>query len=376
MGPLGFACSWESPRSRTWSGSALRFFQALSDQTSVIDVGLDPPVYLKRAAKLAFARRRNGKWITTWRWSRAWDHWAANSINRSARIHHCGAVLQVQDLANTDIPYYVWQDLNILGLLRVADAQGGLPGGFESTSIMQLSKRVARQRRVYASAQGLVPMSTWLARQLEDEGIPSERIHVIHPGSNIADAAAWPALGDTSSSIRAPQRLLFVGRDFYRKGGDATVAAFLILRQRRPDLQLTIIGPPKWPMPGFIPAGVQYLGPQSTAAVMEAMLTHDGFVMPSRFEAFGIAPAEALCCGLPPLVRNAFAMPEVVNKHNGVLVESLDVDEIVAGMELLLSEELRKRCKESANKARRYWSWSRAAGDFLKILRQDGLLPD
>jgi glycosyltransferase involved in cell wall biosynthesis len=129
-------------------------------------------------------------------------------------------------------------------------------------------------------------------------------------------------------------------------------------------------------MPGFIPAGVQYLGPQSTAAVVEAMLTHDGFVMPSRFEAFGIAPAEALCCGLPPLVRNAFAMPEVVNKHNGVLVESLDVDEIVAGMELLLSEELRKRCKESANKARRYWSWSRAAGDFLKILRQDGLLPD
>src|SRR3954469_14190256 len=90
-GPLGFACTWERPRQHTWSGTPLRFFEALRDATAVADLGPDPSPLARRALKAAFTRRRDGRWVTTWKWSSTWDRLAGATVRRRPEGGGCRA---------------------------------------------------------------------------------------------------------------------------------------------------------------------------------------------------------------------------------------------------------------------------------------------
>jgi glycosyltransferase involved in cell wall biosynthesis len=68
------------------------------------------------------------------------------------------------------------------------------------------------------------------------------------------------------------------------------------------------------------------IGTPDRDGLVAAYRSADIMLFPSRLEGFGIAPAEALACGIPVVTTNASALPEVVD-HNqsGILVEPNDV---------------------------------------------------
>ena len=96
---------------------------------------------------------------------------------------------------------------------------------------------------------------------------------------------------------------------------------------------------------------------------------HDVFVMPSRFEGFGIALVEALASGLPCVARQACAMPEIVRSgDNGELIVSDDPAELAAAVAKVLADDaMFERVAAQADDVRRYYSWRRAADDVLAI---------
>lgn len=62
----------------------------------------------------------------------------------------------------------------------------------------------------------------------------------------------------------------------------------------------------------------------------------DIFVMPSEAELLSIASLEAMACGLPVLLANAVALPELVTQGvNGYLFKPGNVEDIARHMELL-----------------------------------------
>ena len=63
-----------------------------------------------------------------------------------------------------------------------------------------------------------------------------------------------------------------------------------------------------------------------------------GLVFPSLSEGFGLPAVECLACGVPCVVSNAGASPEVVGEL-GILVDPRDPDDIAAGMVRLLDDE-------------------------------------
>ncbi len=78
-----------------------------------------------------------------------------------------------------------------------------------------------------------------------------------------------------------------------------------------------------------------------SSEVAAALDSHDLFVMPSRFEGFGIAFVEALIRGLPCIGRRACAMPEIIDEASGGrLVDTEDPHELA---ELVAPDARRRR---------------------------------
>ena len=367
---LGFACAWDPDPRMTWSGTPWNLRQALRSRTHVVDLGISLPALPRSALKILHARRRNGQLVSAWKHSALWSAICQSAIRGKVRRAGPDAVLEIQDLAVVDVPFFIYQDASYDVLLHVWDQSAGQVSHFPMLDLEAVRRRRERQHGVYERAAGLLAMSAWFARTLvEWTGMPPARVHVVHPG-----ASALALSPGHAAPRRDPprRRLLLIGKDFRTKGGDVVVRALAALRREYdPSVTLTVAGPLAWPLPGTVPEGVRFLGRVPTGEVVHLYDTHDLFVMPSRFEGFGIAFVEALARGLPCIGRDAFAMPELISPgHNGDLVKGDDPDQLAAAIvRVLRDDEIYRRCDEEALRVSAYFSWERAATDALAAIQ-------
>ncbi len=366
---LGFACAWDPRPEPTWSYTPWHLRAALRERADVVDVGMSYPDAVRLPLKALHARRVDGHWVSMWKHSGLARRYTQHALRGGERETPCDVVVQIQDLAPLRTPYLVLQDLSYDVLLDELDKHGSLVH-FPSLSRSDAERLRDRQRRIYAGAAGVLAMSQWFADHLvRVSGVPAERVHVVHPG---ASAAVDQTTSDGVRMItdRPRRRLLFVGKDFVTKAGEQVLAALALLRAGvDPEITLTVAGPKEWPLAGEPPAGVRYVGRVPIEQVAALYAEHDLFVMPSRFEGFGIALVEALAHGLPCVARQAFAMPEIVRPgDNGDLVNGDDPAELAGIIARLLADDgVFERAAAQAPGVRRYYSWSRAAGDVLAV---------
>lgn len=169
---------------------------------------------------------------------------------------------------------------------------------------------------------------------------------------------------DTASTLRCPpgvpapvrpvagagKRLLFIARDFHTKGGDVAVEVLRQLRERHPDVVLTVAGSPD-PDPDI--DGVQWLGPKTRNELYRDVYPHaDIFLYPTRFDCAPLVVMEALAHGIPVVAPRAFAIPELVTDGvTGVLHEPEDVSGVTAAVEALLDDPGRRLAMGDAGRA-------------------------
>lgn len=364
---VGFACSWNDPPEPTWSYVPWNMKNALSRRATVVDLGIHWNPMVRRMLRLLALGQRGG----AWQGGRAAVALTGSLPRRAEAKLQPDVVVQVHDLAEFRSPYLLYQDLSFDLLLdKYGDSPDGIPH-FPGFSISRIQRFAERQRRIFRKAAGVLTMSQWLADHLVDHtGLERDRVHVVPPGINAKGIEHTPL----RSVEPSPQpKFLFVGGDFFRKGCDQLVAAFGILRtESYPQAKLTIVGPATWPLPGPVPPGVTYSRAVPASQTGQLYAEHDLFVMPSRFEAFGVAFVDALAHGLPCVGRNTCAMPEII-KHgnNGYLVDSEDPRELCQLMiKAVNNRELRSRAVCQAESQRAYYSWDRAADDILAIARR------
>lgn len=146
------------------------------------------------------------------------------------------------------------------------------------------------------------------------------RVRVVPFGANL-DADP----GRRERRRGATLKLLFVGYDWQRKGGDLVLAAWKCLRAALPDCELHIVGCQPASAAGL--AGVHVYGRIDKAKPDDfARLTHlfdsaSLFFMPSRAEAFGMVFCEAAAYGLPVIATATGGVPTVVRDgETGVLL--------------------------------------------------------
>jgi len=388
---IGYACFWDKIPESTWSYSAWNLRAALRLVTDMTDLGVQIPRLTRTVLQAIHTRPRAGRPITTWYYSRLTEsyieHALRRELSRNPAARRCDAVLTIHDLAALPIPFFTYSDISY-------DSAISATRGAEAYAAMKLitpssvARRRERQLAIYERATGIIVESRWLARSLvEQTGVPPGKIHVVPPGLSAGwtppdgDLAASPSNGRGGRQLRPPlreraaprRRLLFVGRDFYRKGGDLVVAALAVLRREHdPQITLTVAGPQTWPLPGTPPDGVRFLGSLPPHEVAPLYDRHDLFVMPSRWEPFGLVLAEALTRGLPCVARDAFAMPEIVTPGvSGALITRDDENELAAAIAAALADDaLYESCYKRAPEMAEYFSWERTALQVSDVITQ------
>lgn len=364
---VGFACLWGADPARTWSGTPWALRAALRATLPVVDVGPSPAALTRAALKVGSLRLERGRVVTPWRWGRAWEQVARRSVGRSIERLHPDVLLQVGDFGSFEIPAFLYQDLNYDVLRHHLELGEGAVPGFEGLRRSVIERRRERQRTVYERAAGVFAMSQWFADVLvHDSGVPREKVHVVGAGIH----TPIPPRPRSPRELAARTRLLFVGRDFERKGGPQVVAATRLLREAGLPVTLTVAGPSSLPLAGDPPEWVDHRGDVTTAEVSQLLAASDLFVLPSRFEAFGIAFAEARAHGLPCIGRRAFAMPELITEgQTGALIESDDAQVLAeAIVRVLRDDSIHARCAAEAPEVAAHWSWDRVAADMAFVM--------
>jgi glycosyltransferase involved in cell wall biosynthesis len=232
---------------------------------------------------------------------------------------------------------------------------------------------IAREQRAYEKAATVFTFSE-VVRQafIKQVGLPPDRVVTTYAGPNL-DLSRIP---DRSriSGIDAPPTVLFIGREFERKGGDLLLKAFARVRARIPDARLLVVGPQAMTI---AEAGVTNLGllrkdePREWAQLIKAYRSADVFCFPTRYEPFGIVILEAMLFGLPCVATRTGAIPEMIQEgETGYLVAPEDIDSLAARLTSLLGDRGLSRVLGEAGQKRadQLFTWQAVTGKMLDVM--------
>jgi glycosyltransferase involved in cell wall biosynthesis len=241
----------------------------------------------------------------------------------------------------------------------------------------------AEIRRDYASlvrahahrADRIIVVSRFVAGEVQRRlEVPADRISVCPNG-----APEWKG---PPAAAGAGGYLLFVGTIEPRKNVAGLLDAYARLLARRADApRLVIAGsvetdtggvlaavdrPPlagHVDRRGYVPAG------EREGLFKGAM----ALLLPSFDEGFGIPAIEAMSAGVPVVVSNRGALPEVVGDA-GLYVDPDDAESLTAALQRLIGDpDLRTTCAQRGLERARQFTWTRTAHDVRRAY-EDALL--
>jgi glycosyltransferase involved in cell wall biosynthesis len=158
-------------------------------------------------------------------------------------------------------------------------------------------------------------------------GVTEDRVVVAYPGIHAR------YLEDGPRAERPAPYLLTTATSEPRKNLKNLLAAFALLRARRPELELLVVGEKHEKPPG----GARFLGYVAAKDLPALYRGAEAFVFPSLFEGFGIPVVEAMASGIPTVVSTHNSLDEA-SGDAAIRVDPLSPDEIASGIETALTE--------------------------------------
>ena len=275
----------------------------------------------------------------------AWD-----AVRRARRRGHLHAVFyhtQVTSLLSPfhpDLPAVISLDATPINYDSVGMFYGHQSGG-------RLEKiKFDANRRAFEHASLLVTWCEWAKDSLVgDYGMPAEKVHVIPPG---VDLAQWPRHSGTErvhASLDRLPRLLFVGGDFERKGGNVLLDVFN--RYLRDECELSVVT--QSPVaPGRNLHVYHNVAPNSDT-LLRLYAESDIFVFPTLADCAPLAVPEGMAAGLPVITTRIGAIPEMVRDgEQGLLVEPGNADELYSAIRRLLDAPSLRASMSDSGRAR------------------------
>lgn len=260
--------------------------------------------------------------------------WRATSLNAGLR-QFCRERLGEFDLVHI-YGLYDWLGPVVARHCR----RVGLPYIIEPLGMMRPIDRSFRLKRLWhllaggaylGSARSLIATSEQERQEMLDDGFQAARVFLRYNGLDLGDLGALPLRGSfrQAHGIAPDEPLaLFLGRLIPRKGADLLLTSFF---RACPDRGRLVIAGPEGE-PGYrealrqqaaalgVESRVIFAGPLYGEQKKAALVDADVFVLPSRYENFANAAAEAIACSTPVIVSDACGISRLVDGRVGLVV--------------------------------------------------------
>jgi glycosyltransferase involved in cell wall biosynthesis len=234
--------------------------------------------------------------------------------------------------------------------------------GLKPEGLLAEAAKRAMYRAIFQRAAGFVAWSNWTKQSfVEDYLCREEDVAVIPPGIQLSEFAP----GDRDHEL---PRILFVGGDFARKGGDLLLDVFRKRLRGKAELVL-VTRVEVTPEPGV---HVHTDVPANSPKLRELYATSDIFALPTRADCYSLVCMEALASGMPLVVTRIGGIPDMVREgETGHLVPVDSPAALGDALESLVKDSrLRKRMSvASRNEALRRFDGRENARQLFEFVR-------
>jgi glycosyltransferase involved in cell wall biosynthesis len=270
----------------------------------------------------------------------------------------------------------------------------GLSYVLEPMGMYRPIDRSLRLKRLWHSAVGrallqnaarVVATSEIERQELLEGGIPAAKLVIRYNGIDVSSCVPFSSRGTFRSKwgISSEQPLiLFLSRLIPRKGADILIEAFA---RACPESGWLVIAGPEGET-GYrsylesrakesgIEARVLFTGPLYDEDKKAALADADIFALPSRYENFGNAVAEAIASGVPVIVSNSCGIQSLVHDRAGLVIAP-NTEELADALRRLISDRaLYERLKEGCRRVVDELSWGRLT-EQMEGYYADALVP-
>ena len=172
-------------------------------------------------------------------------------------------------------------------------------------------------------------------------------------------------------------RFISVGNLKFSKRMDLIIEAFHNVFSDTPNMTLTIFGEGKerckieklikqYDLEGK----VKLMGMQPRSVIAEELKSSDCFVLPSRFETFGVVYAEALSTGLPVIATKCGGPECFVHEENGWLIPVDDKDALGYAMRCMYENKKMFDRKRISEEIKAKFSPESVAKELIKVFKE------
>ncbi len=251
--------------------------------------------------------------------------------------------------------------------LRVADHASAVKRGLMRALLRRVTRRADR----------VVTVSQFTRDDLEShDAVLRGHVRVIC-GGGVPDAFVERTDSALPPGVTAPFLLVVANRKPH-KNIELAVEVLARLHEQHPTLTLVVAGErfAHWDRTVALAArlgvadrivDVETLDDARLAALYAGAAC---FLMPSRYEGFGLPVLEAMASGTPAVVARATSLPEVVGDA-ALLADPDDVDAFTAAVASVLNDPAEAaRLRAAGTRRALEYSWDRTAADMLRVFRE------
>lgn len=217
---------------------------------------------------------------------------------------------------------------------------------------------------------------------LKDKGI--QTVTTIGVGLDLdnlvrnADKVQTNEFTDKVKNSTFSKKLLYIGVLEERRNIPFLLETFKKVSEQIPDAGLILIGKGKQEYVSMCMKKIEELGIKDRVIYKESLEQKympaiyqacDAFLLPTRYEIFGMVLLEAMYYGLPVFTTYNGGSSTLMNKRNGIVIDCLDVNEWSGKIVQILADK--NGCREIGKNAHKTiaegYTWDALADKFLKV---------